>query len=268
MASKMFEGAGSVEEVCKTMEVDDLVEFAKTCEAAERYDDMVTVVKSMARSLNSSSAPMSVEQRNLFSVAYKNVVGAIRASWRVLDSVRGGGSTPEESKFAERLQSELEDELVSVCSDLLSLVNRPAEDVDGQVFFAKMAGDYNRYMAEVKSSKGEGGTSKYAEAAKAEYEKAQKLAKDGGMHPTSPIYLGLALNFSVFHYEILQSAGTACDLAKAAFDGAISELDSLAEEEYKDCTLIMQLIRDNLTLWQSTDAAPAPEDDGTAVEDL
>jgi len=86
--------------------------------------------------------------------------------------------------------------------------------------------------------------------------------------PTSPIRLGLALNFSVFHYEIRQNPDEACSLAKSAFDGAISELDSLSEDEYKDSTLIMQLIRDNLTLWQSDDNAAAPEDDGTAVEDL
>lgn len=40
-------------------------------------------------------------------------------------------------------------------------------------------------------------------------------------------------------------------MAKAAFDDAIAELDTLSEESYKDSTLIMQLLRDNLTLWTS-----------------
>lgn len=79
--------------------------------------------------------------------------------------------------------------------------------------------------------------------------------------PTHPIRLGLALNFSVFYYEILNSPDRACHLAKQAFDDAIAELDSLSEESYRDSTLIMQLLRDNLTLWTSSDggeAEPAP----------
>jgi 14-3-3 protein epsilon len=69
----------------------------------------------------------------------------------------------------------------------------------------------------------------------------------------------------VFYYEILNSPDRACHLAKQAFDDAIAELDSLSEESYRDSTLIMQLLRDNLTLWTSNegnepDEAAAKED--------
>jgi 14-3-3 protein epsilon len=89
--------------------------------------------------------------------------------------------------------------------------------------------------------------------------------------PTHPIRLGLALNFSVFYYEILNSPDRACHLAKQAFDDAIAELDSLSEESYRDSTLIMQLLRDNLTLWTSSDSgeaeAAAPADAPKAEEE-
>ena len=82
------------------------------------------------------------------------------------------------------------------------------------------------------------------------YQKASEIATTE-LPPTHPIRLGLALNFSVFYYEIQNSPDKACHLAKQAFDDAIAELDTLSEESYKDSTLIMQLLRDNLTLWTS-----------------
>jgi len=109
-------------------------------------------------------------------------------------------------------------------------------------------GDYHRYLAEfAPTSPGE----RRKEAANHAHE-AYKAATDIALTelaPTHPIRLGLALNFSVFYYEILNSPDRACHLAKQAFDDAIAELDTLSEESYKDSTLIMQLLRDNLTLW-------------------
>ncbi|KAH8496560.1 hypothetical protein H0E87_019349 [Populus deltoides] len=89
--------------------------------------------------------------------------------------------------------------------------------------------------------------------------KAASATASTDLPSTHPIRLGLALNFSVFYYEIMNSPERACHLAKQAFDEAIAELDTLSEESYKDSTLIMQLLRDNLTLWTSD----LPEDGGT-----
>ena len=89
-----------------------------------------------------------------------------------------------------------------------------------------------------------------AEASLVSYKSASDIAATD-LAPTHPIRLGLALNFSVFYYEILNSPDRACKLAKGAFDEAIAELDNLNEDSYKDSTLIMQLLRDNLTLWTS-----------------
>lgn len=119
-----------------------------------------------------------------------------------------------------------------------------ASTTESKVFYLKMKGDYYRYLAEVAAPEKRDDVVKNSQKA---YQDAFDIAKEE-MRSTHPIRLGLALNYSVFYYEILNSPDRACHLAKQAFDEAIAELDSLSEDSYKDSTLIMQLLRDNLTL--------------------
>ncbi|KAK0601519.1 hypothetical protein LWI29_024994 [Acer saccharum] len=110
-----------------------------------------------------------------------------------------------------------------------------------------MKGDYHQYLAEFKAGD-ERKTA--AEEMMLAYKAAQDIAQ-ADLAPTHPIRLGLALNFSLFYYEILNSSEKAYSMSKQAFEEAIAELDTLGEESYKDSTLIMQLLRDNLSLWTS-----------------
>ena len=59
-------------------------------------------------------------------------------------------------------------------------------------------------------------------------------------------------------YEVLNNPDEACKMARTAFEDAIAELDNVAEDSYKDSTLIMQLLRDNLTLWTSDQEGGEP----------
>jgi 14-3-3 protein epsilon len=90
---------------------------------------------------------------------------------------------------------------------------------------------------------------KFIQSAQDSYKAATNEASE--LKSTHPIRLGLALNYSVFYYEILSSPDIACKLAKQAFDNAIADLDELEEDVYPDSASIMQLLRDNLTLWTS-----------------
>ena len=241
---------------------------AKLAEEAERYDDMVQNVKALAE-LNTQ---LNVEERNLLSVAYKNVVGARRASWRVLSSIESKekekGDNDKVIAITE-YRDKVERELEKICLELLDVLEKHLlpEDhtAEGQVFYWKMAGDYWRYLAEFATTEDR---KVKAENAKQKYDRATKTAQEKGLPPTNPIRLGLALNYSVFYFEILNQPQEACSLAKTAFDDAISELDSLQEEQYKDATLIMQLIRDNLTLWTSDSAEGDDKGEDLGVEDV
>merc|ERR1712031_87726 len=122
---------------------------------------------------------------------------------------------------------------------------------ESKVFYQKMKADYYRYIAEFTEGDSK---KKAAENARLAYEEAQKVAEKD-LAVTHPIRLGLALNFSVFQYEVLQNPEEACKMARTAFEDAIAELDNVAEDSYKDSTLIMQLLRDNLTLWTSDEGA-------------
>lgn len=247
---------------------DEVVFKAKLAEQAERYSEMKDFMKKVVT--NSTAEGLNQEERNLLSVAFKNVVGARRASWRVLDSI-ARKEEPDNARFkyVKEYKENVETELTDICNDILELLAdkllknahiKPEE----RVFYHKMKGDYHRYMAEY--VKGDPRV-EVVEDARAAYDQALEAARS--LPATNPIRLGLSLNFSVFYYEILQDQKNACHLAKESFDKAVGELEGLTEEEYKDATLIMQLLRDNLTLWQSEgDAEEMPiENDGTAIED-
>jgi len=241
------------------MGYEDSVYLAKLAEQAERYEEMVENMKTVA----SADQELSVEERNLLSVAYKNVIGARRASWRIVTSIE----QKEESKgkdsqvgLIKEYRAKIEAELAKICEDTLEVLDKhlikSAQTGESKVFYHKMKGDYHRYLAEFAL----GDKRKTSAEASLEAYKAATEVATTDLAPTHPIRLGLALNFSVFYYEIMNSPDQACQLAKQAFDDAIAELDTLSEESYKDSTLIMQLLRDNLTLWTSSEAeSSAPE---------
>jgi len=239
---------------------DDLVFMAKLAEQAERYDEMVTCMKKVVK----SNPELTVEERNLLSVAYKNVIGSRRASWRIITSIEqkeDQKGNENHIKVIREYKKTVQKELSGICEDILQLLDTSlipnSQTGESKVFFLKMKGDYHRYYAEI--DPGEAQKNKALEA----YTSASEIATTT-LAPTHPIRLGLALNFSVFYYEILKNPEKGCSLAKTAFDEAVTELDSLDEDSYKESTLIMQLLRDNLTLWTEDMQEGG---DGTKVED-
>jgi len=240
---------------------EESVFMAKLAEQAERYEDMQESVKALAR----LGTELSVEERNLLSVAYKNVIGSRRAAWRILSALE----QKEESKGNERrvkqiraYREKVELELANICTDVLEVIDRhlipAASSGESKVFYLKMKGDYFRYQAEYTSGNSR---KEAAENSLVAYKAAFEIAQEQ-LPATHPVRLGLALNFSVFYYEILNSPDRACHLAKQAFDEAVAGLDSIGEESYKDSTVIMQLLRDNLSLWTSEDNPDVAEKRG------
>ncbi len=238
---------------------EELFLMAKLAEQAERYEDMVKCMKELTEL---GGEPLNEDERNLLSVAYKNVVGARRSAWRIIKSIEEKESSKGEDakkEIATKYLGEVQKELEDKCAEILQLIDNyllsQSGKPDAKVFYRKMKGDYYRYLVEVSEEEIR------EERSKKSYEAYQDAFDIAGaeMATTHPIRLGLALNFSVFYYEISNNPAKACELAKKAFDDAISELDHVKEDTYKDSTLIMQLLRDNLTLWTSDDRQDGEE---------
>jgi len=260
----------------------ELEELAKLAETSERYEDMVVFMKQLVDkklaslkdadddTLAKAEFVLSTENRNLFSVAYKNVVGSRRSSWRALcePGNNDGGGTESFKKLQTQYQAKVANEIRESCIEIqetlaklaamtakidAALAGQPdansKKQTDDHIFYLKMCGDYYRYLREAFKENEEYKT-KCKENYAAAMDKAEKQ-----LEPTDPTRLGLALNYSVCHYEILGDEDAACKLAKTAFDEAIEKLDSLNDSSYKDSTLIMQLLRDNLTIWSQKDGA-------------
>jgi hypothetical protein len=249
----------------------DLIFKAQLAEHSERYMDMANIMKKVAE----FDTPLNADERNLLSVAYKNVVGPLRAGWRILHQIQDQEVQKGPTHLAEiqDYKIELSEKLAKVCEDISDLItnvlinNDPS--TDGIVFYHKMNGDYARYLAEIQEGAAK---ERSAENAKRAYQQATDIAKHGEkpLSATHPILLGLALNYSVFYYEILEKNGHAISMAQSAFDDAMAELDGVDENSYKDATLIMQLLKDNLTLWndECQESGGQKAQDGLEVEDL
>jgi len=255
-----------------------LIEYVQIAEKAERHSDMCFYLHKIVEVTDGS---LEEEQRNFLSVAFKNVVGALRTGWRQLHEqvdkstkkVERGEPVKKddqdnktELELGKIYQDLIKNEVLAKCNEVVCLLT-PGEDKgacikiptvsdsltpegrEQAVFYLKMKGDYYRYMAEVEPNAKSDGVNTYGDLAIASYNEANDVAE--GLKETHPTRLGLALNRSVCYYEIQKESQTACNVAKKAFDDAIQKLDTLNDETYKDSTLIMQLLRDNLTLWTS-----------------
>ena len=242
-------------------EREELVSKAILAEQAERYEDMAKTMKEFVEKGND----ISKDERNVLSIAYKNIVGERRNAWRIVCSIE---KTYDDSDFRKKIAKDYLEKIASeqktICNEVLCLlvdVLIPnSKDSESKIFYLKMKGDYFRYLSEVQlASSDDASHEKEAKEALNAYEEGYALCKQE-MPAMHPIRLGLALNYSVFHYEILSQPEKACELALFAFESAIgqqSDIDDASgiDDNHRDAMLIMQLLRDNLNLWTSEDSS-------------
>ena len=226
-----------------------LISLARITEQAERHEE---TMKYMEEIVKSKKEDLTIEERNLLSSAFKNCVSSRRSAWRSIYGIEVKERSTN-SKFlglVTDLKSILEKELNDLCGRMLNLIDeyllKKATSDESKVFYLKMKGDYYRYLAEFLTG------DKNVEVANNSmnsYKEANDLANK--LPCTNPIKLGLALNFSVFYYEVKNDPKKACEIASDAFDSAIHQLEKIEDEQYKDSTTILQLLKENIDMWKA-----------------
>ena len=226
--------------------MEEKIFMARVAEQAERFDDMVDFLKPI---LKEKGGDFSVEERNLLSVGFKNLIGGKRTAIRTISAIE---QNPKYSKFGTALaayKQKIEGELRKDCQNIINMIKNDAmktqQETEGKAFFLKMIGDYFRYMAE--SAQGDT-LAQARDGALENYKQAEIAGKD--LPACNPIKLGLALNFSVFHYEVMQDNKQACQLAETALQEAMNKIDEVDEETFRDAKSIIELLKENLTLWK------------------
>jgi 14-3-3 protein epsilon len=236
--------------------VEEYIFLARVAEQAERFEDMVDQLEHV---LAEKGADVTSDERNLLSVAFKNLISSKRAACRTIAAIE---QNPKYSKFGEALagyKAGIEQKLQDDCQRIIDMINNKvlAKPCDGEpkAFFVKMVGDYYRYIAE--NAKGDN-LEKVKQSALQAYNEANSIA----LPPCNPIKLGLALNFSVFHYEAMKNHKAACDLADQSLQDALDKIDELEEDDFRDAKSIIELLKENLTLWREE------EENDNAIDDL
>ena len=231
---------------------DKNVYLAMLAEQCNRFNEMVHFLEDMVRSRDKD---LNSDERNLLSIAYKNSVSGGRSALRTIMAYENKEKKKESSTFLPFIQEyrkKVEEELTKTCKNVLATIDselmKKASDDEAKVFYTKMKGDYNRYIAEY----AEGDLKKQVsdDALKA-YDEATEIAKT--LPVLNPIALGLALNFSVFYYEVINDHKKAIEIAKAAVEKADKELPNIDEDadENRDTVSIYNLLKENLDMWVS-----------------
>lgn len=226
------------------------VYLAMLAEQCSRFEDMMEFLEEMVKG---KKEDLTSDERNLLSIAYKNTISLRRQAIRTLLAYEAKEKKKEESAYLNYIieyKNKVEKELENLCQKIINNIDTyllpKSNDTEAKVFYHKMKADYYRYIAE--NVEGEAKKT-HADNSLKSYNEASEAAK--GLAITNPIRLGLALNFSVFYYEVFNNQETACSIAKETLDEAKKALANIDEDddEHRDAFSIINLLNENLGMW-------------------
>ena len=233
-------------------------QMAEIALKAHCYKDGISFIKESLK----TKSDLTKAEIDVFSSCFKKYLNSSRNAIRTLDDILAEKEkivTLNPQKFdnfkqaIEEHKNVLIDELTATSNDVLMLIDSAliptCSNTTCLIYLNKLKGDFYRYLSEfAQSSEIKEGHSGRAKAA---YE-AALLAVNDELLPSDPLYLGLVLNYAVFQYEILGHKEDAIDKLDTSYNDALRFLEDLDESQYKESTIMLQLLRDNITLWKGS----------------
>lgn len=228
---------------------EEYIYLAKLYEKAERFNDMVKFINKFIE----MNPELSHEERIILSAGYKNVISSKRSSWRLVNTLikKEDKSNTQAISYLNEEKSIIEKEIEEICKMIQNIIDKylipNAKDSESKVFYLKLKGDYFRYVAEYSIGKEFNAACDSADKA---YREAYEIAEKD-LPIVNTTRLGVSLNFSIFYYEVRGLKEEGCIIAKNAFNEAMKILDDLERVKAKDSLLLIQLLKENLILWEN-----------------
>ena len=239
----MFEG--------KKYNLGDYLYLMKLFQRTERYPEMVKAINKYIE----QNPKLSKNEQKLLVDGYKNIISDKRNSLRLLQNLMK--KEEEEAKLVNHkkqiniIKEKIQNELLTIFKEIHSILDKylipNSQDSEAKILYMKIKADYYRYHCEFAEG------DEFEEAknnALKTYKEAYDIAlKDINIY--NSIRLGLALNYSVFEYEIIDNKNEAYDIAQKAYDDAMKVVDDVEKDRTSDNLLLIQLLKENLNMWNN-----------------
>ena len=239
----MFEG--------KKYTLGDYLYLMKLFQKTERYPEMVKAINKYIE----QNPKLSKDEQRLLVDGYKNIISDKRNSLRLLQNLikkeEDGAQLINHKKQINIIKEKIQNELLSIFKEIHAMLDKylipNSQDPETKVLYMKIKADYYRYHCEF--AEGDEFEEAKNNALKI-YKEAYDIAlKDINIY--NSIRLGLALNYSVFKYEIMDSKNEAYDIAQKAYDDAMKVVDDVEKDRTSDNLLLIQLLKENLNMWNN-----------------
>lgn len=219
-----------------------------SCLSLELYEEAYEFSKELQVT---NKSRLNENQRNLYMRSMKGKLNVERNAWKILMDFENYEGNKEllPRKLLEEKKNFLEEEIKKLCVEVTENCevlesNLTPNEYEAKIFYLKLKADYLRYLGEITS---EEDFKNYKEICKSFYDEAYELCQKK-LQPTSPLFLSVALNYSVFLYTLNDNLLEAYNKANDVYKLAMLKL--VPEQKIPEVENILKSLEENLTIWR------------------